>query len=137
MIVQRDREAEGEQVAAAIDRIWRERAALCQGYLAAPDKLAFCKTLPWIGEITKFHLAKNFGEPFAKPDVWLVRIATFYNTTAQLLCADLAKRSGYKVGTVDLLLWRAGAEGAWVPATGAIIHGRRSDDVRLAIDSPR
>lgn len=95
----------------AIDRIWSLREYYFDGYMAADDKVAFCGTLPWIGEITKFHLAKNFGADVAKPDVHLQRMAKRYGTTPQKLCADLAAATGYKARTVDLILWVACAKG--------------------------
>lgn len=78
---------------------------------AADDKLAFCESLPWIGGITKYHLAKNFGADVAKPDVHLKRLADAAGCTAQALCDRLARETGYRVGTVDVVLWRACAIG--------------------------
>ena len=95
----------------AIDRIWRDRERLLSEYRAAPDKLAFCESLPFIGGITKYHLAKNFGADVAKPDVHLQRLADWEGTTPQALCDRLAKESGYRASTVDLILWRACAIG--------------------------
>jgi hypothetical protein len=95
----------------AIDLIWKERARLFSEYLAAPDKLAFCESLPFIGGITKYHLAKNFGVDVAKPDVHLQRLAEREGTTPQALCERLARESGYRTSTVDVILWRACAIG--------------------------
>lgn len=97
--------------AGAIDFIWRERGRLLSEYLAAADKLAFCESLPWIGGITKYHLAKNFGADVAKPDVHLQRLADAEGCTAQQLCERLAAQSGYRIATVDVILWRACAIG--------------------------
>lgn len=97
--------------AAAIETIWRSRGALLADYCAAPDKIAFCATLPWIGNITKYHLAKNFGADVAKPDVHLQRLADLEGISAQDLCESLAIITGHRVATVDLILWRACAEG--------------------------
>jgi hypothetical protein len=104
--------------AAAIDKIWADRLALWRGYLDATDKLAFCAELPWIGEITKYHLAKNFGAQVAKPDVHLQRLADREGVTAQALCERLATETGWKVSTVDTLLWRACATGHINSRTG-------------------
>jgi hypothetical protein len=95
----------------AIDYIWKERERLLGEYLIAPDKLAFCESLPWIGGITKYHLAKNFGADVAKHDVHLQRLADREGTTPQALCERLAKKCGYRTSTVDLILWRACAIG--------------------------
>lgn len=106
--------------AKAIDDIWRRRDELMAGYLAAVDKVSFCETLPWIGGITKYHLAKNFGADVAKPDVHLQRLADREGVTPQQLCERLARDSGYKIATVDVLLWRACADGILNSRTGAI-----------------
>lgn len=91
--------------AAAIDRVWRERAELLEQYLAAVDKLEFLRALPWIGAITCWHLAKNYGLDVAKPDRHLVRIAGGEGVHA--MCDRLASESGDRVATVDLVIWRA------------------------------
>lgn len=95
----------------AIWAIWQDRQRLFEGYMAAPDKLEFCGGLPWIGGITKYHLAKNFGAQVAKPDVHLQRLADAEGVTPQQLCERLAVETGYKVPTVDVVLWRACATG--------------------------
>jgi hypothetical protein len=96
---------------AAIDTVWRGRAALLADYLASADKLAWIAALPWIGGITKYHVAKNFGLDVVKPDVHLARLAKRYGTDPQSLCERIAAESGYRVATVDTLLWRACATG--------------------------
>lgn len=102
--------------ASAIDDIWRRRVALFREFRRTEDLVAFCATLPWTGEITKFHLAKNLGADVAKPDVHLNRLAAPEGVTAHELCERLARETGYRVATVDLILWRACADG--------IIHSR-------------
>lgn len=107
--------------AEAIDVIWRDRGALFADFVTADDKVAFCDALPWIGPVTRYHLAKNFGVDVAKPDVHLERLARRDRTTTEKLCARLAKQSGYRVATVDTILWRACAEG--------IISSRRYEEL--------
>ncbi|MHB1826410.1 MAG: hypothetical protein ACYCV6_01790 [Steroidobacteraceae bacterium] len=106
--------------AQAIDDIWARRQEYFTGFLAAADVLEYCASIPWIGGITKYHLAKNFGAQVAKPDVHLQRLAALENTTPQALCERLAQESGFKVATVDVLLWRACAVGIIDSRTGAI-----------------
>jgi hypothetical protein len=106
--------------AAAIETIWRDRGQLLVGYLAASDKLAFLEALPWIGGITKYHLAKNFGADVAKPDVHLQRLADREGCTAQALCERLAVQLGLRVAAVDTVLWRACANGVLNSRTGTI-----------------
>lgn len=101
--------------ARAIDTIWDNRDGYFGSYMAASDKVEFCGSMPWIGNVTKYHLAKNFGADVAKPDVHLQRLADREGCTAQSLCERLAAASGYRVATVDTLLWRACANGIVKP----------------------
>lgn len=94
-----------EGKAAAIDYVWANRGRLLKEYHAAADKLTWIQTLPWIGGITKYHLAKNYGHDCAKPDRHLVRIAGTEGTHA--LCARLAQATGDRIATVDVVIWRA------------------------------
>jgi hypothetical protein len=108
--------------AAAIETIWRDRRDLFERFAASPAPLDFLESLPWIGSITKFHLARNFGVDCVKPDVHLARLARVHETTPHELCAVLAKQTGYRIGTVDVLLWRACANGVIdYPASGKVI----------------
>lgn len=91
----------------AIDTIWRDRDTLFSAFRAANDKIEFGLSLPWIGNITKWHLAKNLGVDCAKPDVHLERVAAHYSTTPSTLCADIASTTGDRIATVDLVIWRA------------------------------
>lgn len=76
-------------------------------YTQAEDKLVYLEGLPWIGPITKWHLAKNLGLDCAKPDRHLVRIAGQLRTDPDTLCRHIARAVGQRVATVDLVLWRA------------------------------
>ena len=102
---------------AAIDDIWKRRASLFRKLKKADDLIEFCATLPWTGPITKYHVAKNMGADVAKPDVHLNRLAAPEGLSAQELCERLAKETGYRAATVDMILWRACADG--------IIHSRQ------------
>lgn len=104
----------------AIEAIWFDRKPLYVQFLAAVDKLAFCEALPFIGGITKYHLAKNFGAQVAKPDVHLQRLADREGVTAQQLCERLATETGYRIATVDTILWRACANGVINSRTGEV-----------------
>jgi hypothetical protein len=95
----------------AIDQIWRDRAAIFQEYRVVGAKLDFLEALPWIGPVTKHHLAKNLGADTAKPDVHLERLARRDGTSVQTLCRRLARQTGYRVATIDTILWRACADG--------------------------
>lgn len=119
---------------AAIARIWAERDALYRNFQGATDQLEFLVGLPWIGEITKFHLAKNFGVDVAKPDVHLQRLADRDGTTPQALCARLAGEVGLRIATVDTILWRACANGVIDSRTGLIPSIQHLNDVRALQD---
>lgn len=93
--------------APAIDTIWRDRDALFKAYRAADDKVGQLRELPYIGEVTSYHLAKNLGADVAKPDVHLERLARREATTSQALCDRLARESGLRAATIDTILWRA------------------------------
>jgi len=70
-------------------------------------KLEFLETLPWIGPITKYHLARNIGIDVAKPDRHLVRIARCFGyDDVQKMCKDISEETGDRVGVVDVILWR-------------------------------
>ena len=71
------------------------------------DKLDYLQTLPWIGKITKYHLARNLGIDVAKPDRHLVRLANHFNyDDPQSLCEYISTKTGDRVGVVDVVLWR-------------------------------
>ena len=59
----------------AINAIWEQRDQLFDDYQRAEDTLEFCASLPWVGPVTKFHLAKDLGADVAKPDVHVARLA--------------------------------------------------------------
>lgn len=97
--------------AAAIERIWRDRKELFADLQthrgSVDDTLAFLETLPHIGPVTRFHLAKNIGIDCAKPDIHLTRIAQACGETVDALCRRLAEATGDRIATVDYVLWRA------------------------------
>jgi hypothetical protein len=95
----------------AIDAIWADREVLFAAYLDRGDKIDFLRQLPWIGPITCFHLEKNLGGDYAKPDVHMDRLARRETTTTDELCRRLARLTGYRIATIDTVLWRACADG--------------------------
>ena len=94
----------------AIEYIWDNQFVLFDKYLileGLEDKLSFAKSLPWIGDITKYHLLRNLGEDVCKPDRHLVRIANKYQSTPFDLCREISDITGDRIGTVDVVLWRS------------------------------
>lgn len=109
--------------AAAIERAWAERISdfdALQGVLALddPTKLVeWCGELPWVGDDTKWQLAKNFGVDVPKPDIWLCRLSGLPDRPRRQvavrfdaclkLCRLLSAASGDSIATVDSVLWLA------------------------------
>ncbi len=91
----------------AIDHVLLNRERIFLEYQNSSNKVEYLVTLPWIGDITKWHLAKNLGLDSAKPDRHLVRIAEGLKTSPLELCKRLAVATGYRIATVDLIIWRA------------------------------
>ena len=69
--------------------------------------LDFIRTLPYLGPVTSYHLAKNLGLQVAKPDRHLLRIAKACGyESVQDLCATVGNIIGDSVSVVDLVFWR-------------------------------
>jgi len=69
--------------------------------------LMYLETLPHIGPITKFHLAKNLGYNCGKPDRHLERIISFFESSSvQDFCKDVSEISNDKISVVDYIFWR-------------------------------
>jgi len=69
--------------------------------------LSELRSLPYIGPITQYHLAKNIGLGVAKPDRHLTLIAQLFRyPTVEEFCEAVARESGAKVAVVDLVFWR-------------------------------
>lgn len=103
--------------AEAIENVWCSRVAWFDHWntvarlLSVNDQLDWLQSLPWIGPITRYHLAKNLGVDCCKPDRHLVRIAAEGGELPEALCARLAKATGDRVATVDTVIWRAANQG--------------------------
>ena len=69
-----------------IDSIWLNRAEHFAEFQATNAKLEFLESLPWIGPVTRYHLAKNLGADEAKPDVHMERLARRDKTSTRTLC---------------------------------------------------
>jgi len=116
--------------AVAIERAWYGRVDLfaeLQAVLALADAeklVEWCGNLSYVGDDTKFQLAKNFGADVCKPDIWLCRLTGFPDKprrrielrfpACMALCRHLAERSGDSIATVDSMLWLACNKGVLV-----------------------
>jgi hypothetical protein len=92
---------------AALEFVRENHASLFAAYIESNDKITFLQTIPFIGKITCWHLAKNLGHDVVKPDRHLVRIAATYGRTPDELCEKISKETGYRKCVVDIVLWRA------------------------------
>ena len=68
--------------------------------------LDYLDSLPMIGEVTKYHLARNLGFDYVKPDRHLVKLASQYKLTPFELCYRIHRETGRRIGTIDVILWR-------------------------------
>lgn len=93
--------------AKAIDFVWNNQHDVFYWYYRSDDKLVYLETLPWIGPITKYHLARNLGADVCKPDRHLVRISKKYGLTPAKMCEQLSIETGERIGVVDAVIWRA------------------------------
>ena len=73
----------------------------------AKENINVFKTLPYIADVLKYHLARNIGFNVIKPDVHIARIAKYYGLDPFEMCDMLSERMGLPRHTVDSILWRA------------------------------
>ena len=92
---------------AAIEFIWVNRERLLEEWDRNGRSVDWLASLPWIGQITKWHLARNLGVDCCKPDRHLMRLGEAFGMSPTCLCEQLATLSGDRIGTVDVVLWRA------------------------------
>lgn len=82
-----------------------------QGILADAKDPPRLKRLPWIGDITCWHLAKVLGVDAVKPDVHLQRAAKAAGFKTPLELAQAIQRElGERLTVVDSVLWRYGEQ---------------------------
>ena len=60
-----------------------------------------------MGDIIKYHWAKNLGVNCVKPDRHLKRIAKTFNTNPFDMCQKLSEITGDNLNTVDTVIWRS------------------------------
>lgn len=71
------------------------------------NPLETLKSLPYIGPVTCYHLAKNIGLQVAKPDRHLTRLANSLGCSdVQLFCNYIGLQTGDSIPVVDIVLWR-------------------------------
>jgi len=71
------------------------------------EELVFLRTLPFIGDVTALHLAKNLGINVEKPDRHLCRVSSHLGFSCPMeMCTLLAEELAEKRSVVDLVIWR-------------------------------
>ena len=76
-------------------------------YIVSKNPIEELKKLPYIGEITSNHLAKNLGYNISKSDRHLQRMAQKNGYKSVLnFCSEISKKTGDKLSVVDIILWR-------------------------------
>lgn len=91
----------------AINFLKNNYKLLFKKYLKAENKIEYLKTLPYIGNITCYHLAKNLGYDCFKPDRHIVRIANKYNLTPEKFCKKISNLTKEKISVIDIVFWRS------------------------------
>ena len=75
--------------------------------LSSDNKIDWFASLPWIGQITKYHLARNLGIDAVKPDRHLVRLAERFKYRNPLeMCEAIQEETDERLGVIDVVLWR-------------------------------
>ena len=90
----------------AIDAMFEDCAPRFREWRDSQDRLAYLRTLPFIGPITVWHFAKNLGMDVAKPDRHLVRLAGSIDAVLPF-CQAIARTTGDRIAGVDTVIWRA------------------------------
>jgi thermostable 8-oxoguanine DNA glycosylase len=93
---------------------WKRLAEINQ-----QQAIDYLGTLFFIGDITKYHLARNLGIDCAKPDRHLERLAIeygfakprttkskIYDKEVNEMCKYISDQRGDNIGIVDVVLWR-------------------------------
>ncbi len=109
--------------AVAIEKTWKERQTYFSSLQSIIDcglpeaLVAWCGELSYVGDATKFQLAKNFGAVVCKPDIWLCRLTGIPDKphrsskhtfpACMALCKYLGAETGDNAAVVDSLLWLA------------------------------
>ena len=120
----------------AIIKVWNNRHQLQKDFysLSTPEeKLNFLSNLPHIGNITKFHIARNLGINFVKYDIWIQRLGVALygnleyaekvsnsklNPEIKAMCdkmfSDLEAKINEKTGYIDVVLWKSCQQGLFI-----------------------
>lgn len=83
---------------------WFNKLKECNDYDGMSKLLL---SMPFIGNITVHHLMRNLGIDTAKPDRWLVRLASYFGFPDPFaICRFISQIRDIRMGTADVILWR-------------------------------
>lgn len=115
-----------------ISAVWKTSRRMAEGIevkgweqfreeqLSTPELIG---TLPYVGKITRHHLARNLGLlDSVKPDLHLIRMAEYWNFEDCTSMCKALQEEGMPLGIVDLLLWYSASH---FSTTGIKKPGRR------------
>ena len=98
----------------AICKIWDNRQDFCDGYYACSDlesKLNYLQKLPHIGKITANHLARNGvlygGNNELQKKIDNGKLDGDIKKCCDEMFAHLARETGFPIGYIDVVLWKA------------------------------
>ncbi len=110
----------------AICKVWQNREDFCRQFYdkkCDDEKIAMLATLPYIGEITKNHIARNLGINKVKYDVWIQRlgialygvvgntVSSPVSDNVKKVCdkmfSGIASATGEPIGYIDVVLWKS------------------------------
>ena len=117
----------------SIIKVWQNKNAFCDEYYSCKnldEKISCLKKLPYIGDITVNHLARNLGENVVKYDRWIQRLGALYagnpgvfglidngklNPQIKQYCDDmfahLEQETNLPRGYIDVVLFKSAQNG--------------------------
>lgn len=136
----------------SIFNVWENRKIYQEKFYSLTnidDKVNYLGTLPYIGNITKFHLARNLGLNFVKYDIWIQRLGValygdenlvnLVNNTkllpeikkaCDIMFENLFNLTLEKKGFIDVVLWRACQKGLLV-IDGKNVYINKNFSIRI------
>jgi len=110
----------------AIYKVWKNKEEYCKNFYdlkTINEKLEYLETLPYIGKITKNHIARNLGINKVKYDIWIQRLGTSLYGNKNLTSSstlspeiqnacdkmfqEIAKYTDLSIGYIDVVLWKS------------------------------
>lgn len=98
------------------ERLATEDWSSYRSRLTGQNHLDFMQSLPWIGGTNRYHLARNIGLDYAKPDRLMCRVAERFGYESNqggvfAMVRDIKESTGEREGVIDIVLWRYEVEG--------------------------